>query len=158
MRQTFLQRLIHNNAQFLAKEFRKLADQLDAAAPGKAVVAFPLMFQTPQGDINVSDIQVQDDSAPLSATASFLDARGNPTTPGGTPTWTSSDESVATVAANEDGMTGTVTIVGGLGAAQITCTDPESTDDSSDDVIAVGTVSVVPGRATVGNIEFAPTA
>jgi len=158
MRQTFFQRLLQNNAKFFAKEFRKLADQLDAAAPGQPVTAFPLIFYSTQGGLDVSDIQVQDDSAPLTATATFLDARGNPATPGATPTWTSSDESVATIEVAEDGMSATVTVVGGLGAAQITCTDPESADDNTDDVISVGTVSVVPGNAVVGDIQFSPTA
>jgi hypothetical protein len=158
MQQTFFQRLLQNNARFFAKEFRKLADQLDAAAPGKPVVAFPLTFYTTKGGPEVSDIQVRDDSAPLTATATFLDARGNPTTPGATPTWTSSDETVATVEASEDGMSATVTVVGGLGASQITCTDPESEGDDTDDVVSVGTVSVVPGQAVVGDIQFAPSA
>jgi len=158
MRQTFFQRLVSNNAQFLAKELRKWADQLDAAAPGKPVAAFPLTFYPTQGGPEVSDIQVPDDSGPLTATATFLDARGNPTNPGATPTWTSSDESVATVVASEDGMSAVVTIVGGLGASQITCTDPESEGDDTDDVVCVGTVSVVAGKAVVGNVEFAPSA
>jgi len=158
MQQTFFQRLIQYNARFLAKELRKLADQLDAAAPGKPVAAFPLTFYTTQGGPEVSDIQVPDDSGPLNAVASFLDARGNPTNPGATPTWTSSDETVATVEAAEDGMSAVVTIVGGLGASQITCTDPESADDDTDDVIAVGTVSVVPGKAVVGDVQLTPSA
>lgn len=154
MRQTFSQRLIQNNAQFLARELRKWADQLDAAAPGKPVAAFPLTFYPSQGGPEVSDIQVTGDSGPLTATATFLDSRGNTTSPGATPTWTSSDDSVATVTASEDGLTATVEIVGGVGASQITCTDVESTEDTADDVISVGTVSVVPGQAVVGNIEF----
>lgn len=157
MRQTFFQRLVNNNAQFLAKELRKWADQLDAAAPGKPVVAFPLTFYPPQGGPEVSDIQVPDDSGPLTATATFMDARGNPTNPGAMPMWTSSDEAVATVVASEDGLSAVVTIVGGLGASQITCTDPESADDETDDVICVGTVSVVAGQAVVGDIQFAPS-
>jgi hypothetical protein len=158
MKQTFFQRLVQNNAQFLAREFRKWADQLEAAAPGKPVAAFPLAFYSSQGGPEVSDIQVQDDSGPLNATATFLDARGNPTSPGATPVWTSSDDNVATVEASDDGMSATVTIVGGVGATQITCTDPESEADDTDDIVSVGTVSVVPGRAVVGNIEFTPEA
>jgi hypothetical protein len=157
MRQTFFQRLIQNNAQFLARELRKWADQLDAAAPGKPVTAFPITFHPSQGGPEVSDIQVRDDSAPLTATATFLDARGNPTSPGATPTWSSSDEAVATVAASDDGLSATVTVVGGMGAAQITCTDPESAD-AGDDVVSVGTVSVVAGQAVVGDIQFTPSA
>lgn len=155
MRQTFFQRLMHNNAQFLIKEMRKLADQLEAAAPGKPVTAFPLVFySSPNGGPEVSDIQVRDDAGPLTATVTFLDAKGNVTSAGGTPTWSSSDEGVATVDASEDGMTATVTVVGALGASQITCVDPESEGDTADDVISVGTVSVIPGQAVVGDIEF----
>jgi hypothetical protein len=155
MLQTFFQRLIHNNARFLVREMRKLADQLEAAAPGKPVAAFPLVFySSPDGGPEVSDIQVRDDSGPLTATVTFLDAKGNATSPGGTPEWSSSDENVATVESSEDGMTATVTIAGSLGASQITCVDPESQESSEDDVISVGTVSVIPGQAVVGDIEF----
>ena len=55
-------------------------------------------------------------------------------------------------------MSAVVTIVGGLGASQITCTDPESEGDDTDDVIAVGTVSVVPGKAVVGDVQLEPSA
>jgi hypothetical protein len=155
MRQTFFQRLISNNAQFLAKELRKWADQLDAAAPGPPVAAFPLVFYSSHtGGYEVSDIQVNSDSGPLTATASFLDARGNPTQPGATPEWSSSDENVATVEASGDGLTATVTVTGTVGASQITCLDTESADVSEDDVLCVGTVSVVPGQAVVGDIQF----
>lgn len=149
----FWSRLVFNNARFLAIELRKIAAQLESAAPGPPAVALILFHH--QGVIAVSDIQVPDDSGPLTATAQYLDAKGNPTSPGAVPTWTSSDEEVATVEASDDGLTATVTIVGALGASQITATDVESEGDE-DDVISVGTVSVVPGKAVVGNIEFSP--
>jgi hypothetical protein len=147
----FWSRLILNNARFLAVELRKIAEQLEAAAPGPPAVALILFHH--QGVIAVSDIQVPDDSGPLTATATYLDAKGNPTSPGAVPAWTSSDESVATVSSSDDGLTATVTLTGKTGATQVTATDTES-EGAEDDVISVGTVSVVSGKAVVGSIEF----
>lgn len=147
----FWSRLLLNNARFLAREARRLADILEAAAPGPPAVAFILFHH--QGEIAMSDIQVPDDSTPLTAVANFLDAKGNATSPGATPAWTSSDETVATVEASEDGLQAKVTIVGEVGASQITCTDAEG-EGSEDDVVSVGTVSVVAGKAVVGSIDF----
>lgn len=153
-RSSVLSRLIRQNAQWLAIEFRRIATQLEEAVPGPPVFAFPIVFVTQGGKRYMSDIQVPADSGPLTGTLAFQDSKGNSTTAAGVPVWTSSDESVATVEASEDGLTATVTVTGNAGASQITATDDEATSDTEDDVIAVGTVSVVPGKAVVGNIEF----
>lgn len=149
----FWSRLLITNARLVARELRRLADQIEVAAPGPPVAAI-IMFTKPDGGLTVSDIQVPDDSGPLTATAHYLDAKGNATTPASTPTWTSSDTSVATVSASDDGLTATVTLTGALGATQITASDAEDPTDPGDDVVSVGTVSVVPGAAVVGDISF----
>lgn len=55
----------------------------------------------------------------VTLTVAPLDAAGNPGKIDGKPTWTSSDESIATVAASDDGLSAVVTAVGPLGTVQI---------------------------------------
>ena len=54
----------------------------------------------------MGEITVPDDAAPLNATVKFLDAEGHEATPDDTPQWSSTDDSVASVSASDDGMTG----------------------------------------------------
>jgi hypothetical protein len=98
-------------------------------------------------------IQVGDDSPPLVATVGFVDAKGFPTNPSGVPVWASDNEATATVVASEDGLTGTVT-VGAPGAAVISAEDDQPDGDK---IKAVGTVTVVPGEATLGEVNFTPS-
>lgn len=63
---------------------------------------------------NMGSTSVPDNSGPVTATATTTDADGQPTTFQSPPTWTSSDESVATVDGSGDpsGLTAVVTPVG----------------------------------------------
>ena len=65
----------------------------------------------------MGEITVSDDSGPVNATVAYEDAQGNPANPADTPTWSSSDESVATVEASSDGLSATVTVGSGGGGA-----------------------------------------
>lgn len=107
----------------------------------------------------MGEITVKDESGPLSATVTFLDAKGAPTSPDLAPTWSSSDENVATVEASDDGLTATVT-VGSPGAAVIEARTTETDEESGDtaDIVAQGTVTVQPGDAVIASIEFSPSA
>lgn len=152
----FWSRLVLNNARFIAGELRKIAAQLEAAAPGPPAVAL-ILFHTPQGEIAMSDITVQDDSAPVAGTLKLYDAKGNETPADDVPRWTSSDESIATVAPSADGLTVEVTVVGKTGAALITGFTTEA--DSGAEIQVIGTVTVVPDSTAVrGEVAFAPTA
>jgi hypothetical protein len=146
---TFWQRLVYNNAQFLAGQFRRWADQLDAAAPGPPVVAFPILFITGK-EISVGHITVRDSTAPIKASVTFKDAAGHDTAPEGLPTWTSSDEAVATVVASEDGLSAEVT-AGSPGAAVI---EVKEVDNAGQEIVSQGTVTVQPGDAVIGEIHF----
>lgn len=152
-----LQRLIRTNARFIVSEGRKWLDVLEAAAPGPPVIGY-ILFTTPNKEIAMSDIQVTDDSGPIIGTVQFLDAKGNPTEPAGELEWSQSDESVGSYELSDDGKTMTYTLSGAIGASQVTCLDPESDDNGDDDVVCVGTISVVSGKATVGNMELSQPA
>jgi uncharacterized protein YjdB len=99
------------------------------------------------GEITVPDTQAE----PLHAAVSFVDAHGHPTTADDVPQWTSSDESVATVAAGEDGLSADVTIAGTPGSAVVTV---NSTNDDGSTVTATGLVNVSAGDAAVGSVDF----
>lgn len=102
------------------------------------------------------DLQVLDTSPPLAATAQFLDVDGNPTAPDDVPTWASSDESVATVAAAADGLSAVVTLTAALGATVISCDSVRSSDGA--DVHLAATLTVAASEETSGTITLAPQA
>lgn len=147
-------RFVQLNAALLAEWFRRLADEIELLVPGRAVAAFPLVFLE-GGTVYMASITVEDTSAPLSATVKFLDAKGAETSPDATPAWSSSDDTVASVVASDDGLTATVT-VGQPGAAIINVTAVE-TDEAGVEttVVAEGTVTVQAGDAVIGEVEFA---
>lgn len=145
----FFDRLITYNAHLFADVLRALADQLDAAAPGPPAVAFPVLFSDGK-ELFMGSITVGDDSAPLAASVTFKDAKGYDTQPSGTPAWSSSDESVASVAASADGLTAEVT-VGAPGAAVIEVVEQ---DESGEEIVAQGTITVQPGDAEIGEVTF----
>lgn len=147
-------RLFAFNAHLFADALRAFADQLDSAAPGPPVVAFPVLFSDGE-ELVVGSITVADDSGPLSATVTFRDAKGYETQPSGTPQWSSTDRNVASIEASEDGLSATIT-VGAPGAAVIECSE---TDESGEEIVAQGTVTVQPGDAEIGDVNFGvPTA
>jgi hypothetical protein len=149
----FWQRLIRANAVIIARELRRAAALLDEAAPGPPVLAIPILFRTDDKEITMGDITLLDSDAPATGTAKFLDAKGFETTADDVPTWSSSDESVASVSASEDGLTGTVT-PGAPGAAIITVSTVEANTGQA--VTAQGTVTVQAGDAVIGSVDFTP--
>jgi hypothetical protein len=102
----------------------------------------------------VGEITVPDNATDLTATVTFLDSEGSPTTADSMPTWLSSDESVATVTAAEDGMSATFNI-GSPGVALISV---DTVNDDGTTARAEGTLTVQPGDAVIGSVEFATTA
>ena len=103
----------------------------------------------------MGELTVRDTHPDLTATVTFLDAEGHETTPDQTPSWSSSDETVATVTASDDGLTATIS-VGGPGVALIEARETETNQDTGDtaDIVAQGTLTVQAGDAVIGSIEF----
>ena len=100
----------------------------------------------------MASIEIKDDVTQLSGSVKFLDAHGHETPADDVPAWSSSDESVATVAASEDGMSATVSIL----APGVTLIEVSSTEESTGaEVKAQGTITVSPGDAVIGEVSFA---
>lgn len=148
--QKFLHKFAQLNGAFLAKSLRALAEQIEHLFPTEPVIATPPIFRN-EGETNMGMISVQDTAADLTATVVFLDAEGNETTPDDVPQWSSDNEDAATVQASDDGMSATFTI-GAPGAAVISV-DSTNTDGTS--VHSQGTITVLPGDAVSGDVQFA---
>lgn len=150
----FWRLLIEHNGVFVAKLLRNLATQIEQAAPGPPDQAIVIWHTN--GGITLMDLQVLDTSGPLDGTVSFLDAVGNPTTADDVPVWSSSDETIATVAAAADGMSAVVTPTGALGATVIGVDSTRSSDQA--DVHAQATLTVVASEETSGSVTLAAQA
>ena len=152
---TFLERLIRHNGQFIARSLRELAAQIEFAAPGPARAA--LIVFVHGRSIEVGEITVSDEVGTLNATVSFLDAKGAAAVPDGVPTWSSSDDAVASVEAASDGLSAVVT-VGAPGAAAIEVVSEETDNETGDayELRGSGLVNVTAGDAVVASVEFSP--
>jgi hypothetical protein len=150
----FLERLVSANAQLIAEKLREVAEQLDHAAPGPPAFAsagwVTEVFPGQEVQIEMGEIRIKDTDAPVTGTVTFTDIHGHPTAPDDVPEWSSSDESVATVTASDDGLSGAVAPVG-PGEAIIAC---DSTDTDGTEIHSVGTVIVEAGEAVTGEITF----
>lgn len=146
----FWTRFARLNAPFLAQQLRALANQIEQLLPGPPALALPVIFL--KGAPRMGAITVKDSDPAFDATVSFVDAKGAPTSPDDIPAWSSDNEDAATVAAADDGLTASVT-PGMPGAAVISVS---STDTDGSVITAQGTVTVQPGEAVIGNVEFAP--
>jgi hypothetical protein len=106
-------------------------------------------------DSTMGELTITDETTTLTGSVSFLDAKGATVPPDSTPTWTSSDETVATVEASDDGLTATIT-VGAPGVTIIEASEQETDAETGDvtAVVAQGTLTVQPGDAVIGSVEF----
>jgi hypothetical protein len=148
------------NAGLLSTILHTIAEKIEETAPGhphSVSAGWQYTLKPGQevsfdmGEISVSN----EDAGTLSATVSFTDAGGHPTTADDVPSWSSSDESVASVAASEDGLSADVTITGTPGSAIVSV---HSVNDDGSEVDAAGTVHVMAGDATMGSVEFTQSA
>ena len=144
---------VKHNGPWLAHTLRALARQVELIAPGRARFAVVLFIN--RGEITVAEATVTTELADLTARVKFTDAEGNETQPDGTPAWSSSDEAVATVSASEDGFTATIS-VGSPGVALIEVRSQETDNETGDayELVAQGTLTVQPGDAVIGSVEF----
>jgi len=143
---SFWQRWVHANVEFLDAWFER-AKRL---FPGPPAYGVPIIFTTPTKETSMGEITVPSDSGALTGRLSFLDSEGHETTADDVPQWTSTDEAVATVTPSDDGLSASVEI-GGPGASVI---EARSMNDDGSEVVAQGTVTVQPGDAVIGSIEF----
>jgi hypothetical protein len=94
------------------------------------------------------------DDKTASAAVSYTDAKGNAATVDGAPVWTSSDESILTVAAAADGLSAVITPVGPLGTAQVKVEADADLGAGVTSLVTLGDIQVVGGQAVAGNINF----
>jgi hypothetical protein len=90
---------------------------------------------------------VMTDSQKVALSITVVDAKGNPANVDGAPTWTSSDASVVTVAAAEDGLSAVATAVGPLGTAQVNVQADADLGEGSEAIAGVLDVQIVGGKA-----------
>lgn len=129
---------------------RFLIGALEALFPGPPIGAVIIFSR--KGEVQMGEIIVKDDETTLRSSLTLLDAEGHPTTPEGTPTYESSDESVAVVTPSEDGLTATYE-VGAPGDAVITVTGL-GTNNAGDEIVGKGTIHVTAGDVETVSVEF----
>lgn len=144
----FKERFLRLNAALLEEWLRSLAGKLHELIPGSPVVGFILFHNK---GVYMATIEVSADSLPLNATVKFLDSEGNETPADDVPRWLSSDEAVATLTVAADGLSASAAI-GGPGASQIEVRSTET--NTGVEVVAAGTITVLPGDAVVGDVTF----
>lgn len=84
------------------------------------------------------------DEQKVALAVEFKTAAGNPANVDGTPVWSSSDDTVVSVEASEDGLSAVAVAVGPLGTAQISC---EADADLGEGVRAITGVIDIEVRA-----------
>jgi len=124
-----------------------LANWLDCAKSGELDTgASSLRFEliSPAGNVlkvEKMDINFKGAGTETVRATGFKDANGNDTTEHGALVFTSSDDTIATVAEQGDGVTAIITGTGKVGTATITATDAQ------DNAVQMATVTTVPGEA-----------
>lgn len=78
----------------------------------------------------------------------FLDAMGNPAAVEGPPVWASSDETLVTVTAAEDGLSAVATTVGPLGSCQVSVVADADLGAGVENITGTLDVTVVADKAT----------
>ncbi len=86
-------------------------------------------------------------SQQLTATIQPVDAKGQPALVDGVPDWASSDETIITVAASDDGMSAVVAAVGPLGDAKVSVTADADLGAGVSAIFGTLDVSITQGQA-----------
>jgi len=93
------------------------------------------------------------DDKHVSATASFVDAKGNPSSVDGPAVWATDRDDILIVVDNGDGSAD-ILPVGPIGSAQVTCTVDADLGDGIVPIVLFGTVEVIAGATIGGVINF----
>lgn len=92
------------------------------------------------------------DEEKVALSVTFVTAAGNPASVDGVPVWQSSDPTVLSVVASDDGLSAVATTVGPLGNAQVSCTADADLGSGVRSVSAVLDVEVHAAEAVAANI------
>lgn len=93
------------------------------------------------------------DSQQVDLSVAFLDKANNPAPVDGTPTWSSSDETVVTLTVAADGLSATAVTTGTLGTAQVSVTADADLGEGTTAISGVLDITVQAGAAVVANIN-----
>jgi hypothetical protein len=94
------------------------------------------------------------DTKKVSASVSFVDAKGNAASVQGEPAWSSSDETIATVTADAGGMSATIVAVGPLGMAQISVSADADLGDGVQTVTGLADIEVQASQAVAASLTL----
>ena len=98
-------------------------------------------------------MQLPDDKV-VTASVSYKDAKGFAAQVQGAPVWASDNADVASVVASDDGFSATITPGNSLGMAQISVTADADLGDGVENVVALGSIEVIAGKAVAGDVSF----
>lgn len=93
------------------------------------------------------------DDKTASGTIAYVDAKGFPAKVDGAPQWSSSDDTVFSVAQDASGLAATITPTG-LGTAQVRITADADLGSGVQEIITIGDIEVVGGQAVAGNLTL----
>jgi hypothetical protein len=103
----------------------------------------------------MGDFQMQlPDDKTVSATVSFVDAKGNPAKVDGVPVWAVDNTDVVVVTAADDGMSATFTPATTLGTAQVSVSADADLGAGVTQIVGLGTIEVIAGQAVAAQINF----
>lgn len=147
-------------ARRFARDLLRALFDYDEPEPGRAVsgrirfgpIRAKRFLFAPTGAPVMATILTVDQVA--DATAEFTDAYNNPARIDGVPQWSSADETILTIAPSEDGMTAVATPAGPLGMVQVSVRADADLGEGMQEVILLGEVEVVGGRAVGGRVIF----
>ncbi len=133
---------IADSQQKLAATQQQLVDLVSRLFPGP-IAGIRLVFNV-KGVAMGDSITVPDDETTLRSSATPVDTEGHPTTTDTPPTYESSDETVLTITAADDGLSATYD-VGAPGDAIITV-HSGIFDADNNEIVGKGFVHVTPGK------------
>ncbi len=94
------------------------------------------------------------DTKKVPITVAYVDAAGNPAVVEGAPSWTSSDETIVTIAdVSGDGMSAFAVAVGPLGTAQVNVTADADLGEGVTAVIGLLDIEVVASQAVAATVS-----
>ena len=132
---------------------RKSSGEITIYPPTGAAVSGAITFTTEKGS-HMGEIVIHADEQNLSATVTYQDSEGNPTTPDTTPVWVVADETVATCTPTEDGLQAAFDILA-QGVTSVSVTATETHDDGQfTDIVLTGLITVTAADAVTGSIDF----
>jgi hypothetical protein len=128
--------------------------EIHPPSPGGDTIRGVITFTT-EREAHMGEITVDASEAHLSATVTFQDAEGNPTTPDETPVWEVGDESVLACTPTDDGM-GATFVVGAPGVSSVSVSTVETHGGEGDPtpILLTGLVTVTAGDTVTGSVDF----